>query len=205
VDFRRGGRPGAGWLVPASVLLFRIANYFRSPTLAPFPAGAKAIVPHDALAHSATASPACDKPALYPRRRRSPAKKGLNVMTTDHSTTRPRVLVVDAEPMICSLLALALPSHGIDVVTAGSEVEAEQALRRQPGGFSVALLSVRGVDGPKTFAALRQVDPRLKAIFMTGAMDPNLEAQLLRLGALAVVHKPFNLHELATLLLAHCQ
>jgi two-component system, OmpR family, response regulator len=124
--------------------------------------------------------------------------------TTGNKDSRPRVLVVDAEPTICSLLAIALPGHGLEVVTAGNEVEAVQALRNQSGGFSLALLSVRGVDGPKTLTALRQVDPELKAVFMTGAMDPDLEAQLLGLGAFAVIHKPFNLHELATLLLAHC-
>jgi DNA-binding NtrC family response regulator len=126
------------------------------------------------------------------------------MMTTGKKDAQPRVLVVDAEPTICSLLTITLSGHGLEVVTAGDGIEAMRALRHQQGGFSVALLSVRGADGPKTLAALQQVDPELKAVFMTGDMDPNLVTQLLGLGALAVVHKPFNLHVLATLLLAHC-
>jgi two-component system, OmpR family, response regulator len=126
-------------------------------------------------------------------------------MTAGTKGARPRVLVVDAEPAICSMLSLALSGHGFEVATAGDGIEAVQALRQQPGGFAVALLSVRGADGPKTLAALRQVDPGLKAVFMTGDMDPNLVPQLLAQGASAVIAKPFNLRELAALLLAHCR
>src|SRR5437763_16934171 len=95
-------------------------------------------------------------------------------MTTEKQAGEQRVLVVDAEPAIRDLLALALPRHGLEVVVAANTAEAVEALAHEADGFSVALLSVRGADGTNTLAALREIDPVLKVVFMTGDMDPNL-------------------------------
>ena len=54
----------------------------------------------------------------------------------------------------------------------------------------------RASHGPATLAALRAIDPTVRCCFVTG--DPNLTADLLALGAVAVFVKPFRLTELAT-------
>jgi CheY-like chemotaxis protein len=107
---------------------------------------------------------------------------------------RPQVLVVDDEPGILNLLELALPRWGFTVLTASSGEQAVELCRQLRGTIDAVLLDVnlgKGMDGPQTWLALRELDPSLKGAFMTGASGRYTPEQFLRLGASAVVHKPF--------------
>jgi CheY-like chemotaxis protein len=55
-------------------------------------------------------------------------------------------------------------------------------------------------DGPQTLAALREIDPGVRCVFMTGYAAAPLAEELLALGAEHVVEKPFHLRELAATL-----
>ena len=120
------------------------------------------------------------------------------------STTRPGVLVVDDDPQVRDLLGLALPRLGFTAWLAAGGEEALALFRRHREVISVALLDVRmsGLDGPATLRALRGVDPALRCCFMTGEAGGRAEAELLALGAEAVLYKPFSLAELRRLLTA---
>ena len=49
---------------------------------------------------------------------------------------------------------------------------------------------------------MRKVDPAVRCCFMGGAISPEGEGHLLRLGALAVFHKPFRFDQLTDALRA---
>lgn len=104
------------------------------------------------------------------------------------------ILLVDDEPDVRRLLELVLTCHGFTVLTAASGQEAVDLLRGREHAIAVALLDVQmpGMDGPQTLQALRQIDTDLPAVFMTGNMGRYDEAQLLTLGASAVLSKPFR-------------
>jgi uncharacterized protein YodC (DUF2158 family) len=56
-------------------------------------------------------------------------------------------------------------------------------------------------DGPRTLSTLREIEPGLRAVFMTGGLECGTEKGLAQLGVLAVAPKPFKMNELAVLLL----
>ncbi|MBP3955662.1 response regulator [Gemmata sp. G18] len=104
----------------------------------------------------------------------------------------PTVLVVDDEPLITHLLALTLGRAGFVVRTAGNGADALDAYRA--GGIDLVVLDVqmpRPWDGPRTLAALRAVDPDVRAVFVSGSTGAYTHEELLARGALRVIAKPF--------------
>jgi serine/threonine-protein kinase RsbW len=110
---------------------------------------------------------------------------------------RPGVLVVDDEPHVRQLLELALGRDGLAVWSAASGRAAVEFYRRNQGLIGVVLLDVRmpGLDGPATLAALRQINPHVRALFVSGDTGVYTPEALLGLGAEAVLRKPFDLTE----------
>jgi CheY-like chemotaxis protein len=106
----------------------------------------------------------------------------------------PEVLVVDDEPLLLQMLGLALPCHGFAVHKAGGGRQALDLYRQHRESIRVVLLDVRmpGLDGPQTLAALREIDPGVRCVFMTGYAADSLADELLALGAEQVVEKPFR-------------
>lgn len=106
----------------------------------------------------------------------------------------PAVLVVDDEEAILRLLAAALGGAGFEVLTACGG-EAAVAAYRSRQGIDLVLLDVQmpgAWDGPATLRELRQIDPAVRAAFMSGATGDYAEEDLLATGALRVFRKPFR-------------
>ncbi len=106
-----------------------------------------------------------------------------------------RVLVVDDDPSLLRIAALALERlGGFEVVEAGSGVEAiERASHTRP---DLILLDVMmpELDGPGTLARLRAdpVTAGIPIVFLTAKAQPGEVDALVRLGALGVIAKPFD-------------
>ena len=109
----------------------------------------------------------------------------------------PLILVVDDEPALLRLLEVWLRQEGFAVVTAASGAEALEAYRRHAAALAVVLLDVRmpGMDGRRTLAALRQIDPTVRC-YLTGG-DPGVLEGALAQGAAGSFPKPFRLDDLA--------
>ncbi|MCA2979754.1 MAG: response regulator [Myxococcaceae bacterium] len=109
---------------------------------------------------------------------------------------RPRILVVDDEPLLVRALQRVLFHEGVDAVGAGDGHEALEHLRE--ARFDLVLCDVRmpGMDGP---TALRTAKARGDAlppwVFLTGYAD-SADATLLALGAVAVHGKPIDVSTL---------
>lgn len=107
--------------------------------------------------------------------------------------SQPTVLVIDDEPAILNLLRLALTSVGWSVRTTidGAEAVAIYA----EGGIDLVLLDVLMPlpwDGPRTLAALRAIDPDVRAAFMSGSTGSYSYAELHVWGGRRVITKPFS-------------
>jgi CheY-like chemotaxis protein len=109
--------------------------------------------------------------------------------------TRPvEILVVDDEPLLLRMLEIALRVQGCVVRTAGSGSEAIEMYRRHCQSIDVVLLDVQmsGTNGPQTLVTLREMNPEIRAAFMSGNTGSYSEEELRSLGASHFFEKPFR-------------
>ncbi len=106
----------------------------------------------------------------------------------------------------CNQGAAACPG-GQHVRAAADGQEALDLYRRHRETIDVVLLDVRmpGLDGPRTLAALQELNPRVRCCFMSGNPGTCTEKGLRRLGAASVLPKPFGLDDAALVLLGMAQ
>jgi CheY-like chemotaxis protein len=112
------------------------------------------------------------------------------------------ILVVDDEACVRGVLEIGLRHYGFSVWLAANGMEAVGLYQRHRDIIDVILMDVRmpAPDGPRTLAALQELNARVRCIFMTGDLGIYSEEGLLALGAVAVLHKPLCLDEVAKVL-----
>jgi CheY-like chemotaxis protein len=108
---------------------------------------------------------------------------------------KPGVLVVDDEPLLLAVLKTGFRQRGFEVWVAAGGTEALELYRFHKKDIAVVLLDVHmpGLDGPRTLAALRRINPDVRCCFMTGNLGLYTEEELLALGAVLLFPKPFDL------------
>lgn len=105
------------------------------------------------------------------------------------------VLCIEDEPDIRLIAQLALETvGGLKVSLCASGSEGVQTARRERPDLVVLDVMMPGLDGPGTLQSLREHPETrdLPVVFMTAKVQPAEVAQLMALGALAVVAKPFD-------------
>ena len=116
---------------------------------------------------------------------------------------KPVVLVVDDNKEVGRMLDLALRSYGFVVRLAATGREAVELYREHHQSIALVLLDVQmpGMDGPATLAAIQTINPEVQCCFMSGHTGKYSITELLDMGAIHVVPKPFvSLNLLARLL-----
>jgi CheY-like chemotaxis protein len=127
---------------------------------------------------------------------------GADEVTVRQPGDRPGVLVVDDEHMVRAIVQLGLERQGFNVWTASGGREALRLYRKHRDDIAVVLLDVRmpGLDGPQTLEALRELNPEVRACFMSGDTGAYGPEELRQRGAACVIAKPFRLEDLANVL-----
>jgi len=107
----------------------------------------------------------------------------------------PVVLVVDDTDAVREVVSAGLRYHGFEVRAADSgrdAIELYHELLQQNRDVTVLLdVHMPGLDGPLVLAALRTIDPGVRAYFMTGDLNQYSEDELLAMGGCRVFPKPF--------------
>ena len=100
------------------------------------------------------------------------------------------ILVVDDNEANRSLARHTLEDEGYRVVLATGGVEGIAQFEKN--AIDCVLLDVRmpDLDGPETLAALRELDPAVRVVFMTGNTGPYTTEDLLALEPARVLEKP---------------
>ncbi len=106
---------------------------------------------------------------------------------------RPRILIVDDEPSITTLLEKILRSRDCDVVTCAAAPAAIEALKQQPGAYDLLLsdIGLPGMDGLELIDAARRFDDSIVCIVITGHATTDQAVNALRRGVYDFVQKPF--------------
>lgn len=131
-----------------------------------------------------------------PRTRPTSARRKRSVRST-------RVLLADDDIEMRKLLAVALKDAGYDVVDVpdGSDLLRQLAYRRSDAGFladiDLIVTDVRmpGVDGFEVLQALRDKDWATAIVLISAFADDEMRARAERLGATALLSKPFSLKD----------
>jgi signal transduction histidine kinase/CheY-like chemotaxis protein len=145
--------------------------------------------------------PAAETHADHPPAPRS----GPVVQLPASSATHRRILVVDDEPALLTVLARSLTRLGHQVVTASNGAEALLKLEEQGGAtFDVVLsdLTMPVMSGVTFAAALEERYPALRGrlLIMTGGAMSSEDEAFLQRADVVVVEKPVRLADLSALL-----
>jgi DNA-binding NtrC family response regulator len=107
-----------------------------------------------------------------------------------------KILVIDDEEGIRSLLDTLLSRKGYEVVLAASGQKGLELFRRERPDVVVLDLKMPEMDGVTVLKQIRCVDQRLPVIVLTGVGTPETEQQVYSLGVNEFVEKEFSLHRL---------
>jgi len=126
----------------------------------------------------------------------SAADNVVRTATTD-LTGHGTILLVEDEEGLRALNARGLTSRGYTVLEAGNGVEAIQVLERE-GGIDLVVSDVvmPEMDGPTLLKEMRQRNPQLKMIFVSGYAEDAFQKSLPEGEKFSFLPKPFTLKQL---------
>jgi two-component system, cell cycle sensor histidine kinase and response regulator CckA len=113
---------------------------------------------------------------------------------TGHGT----ILLVEDEEGLRSLNARGLRSRGYSVIEASNGIEAMEALDEKEGAIDLVVSDVvmPEMDGPTLLKAMRERNPDLKIIFVSGYAEDAFEKSLPENQQFSFLPKPFTLSQL---------
>lgn len=113
---------------------------------------------------------------------------------------RPRILLVDDEPTILSLLSRTLTVTGYQVETAESGERALELAREHQFDFLVTDCLLPGMSGLRLAKLFLEIHPQARVVLMTGHRSWKINAALEREEIIGLVQKPFMPNELQAIL-----
>ena len=112
------------------------------------------------------------------------------------TTNQPRILIVDDDETVRSMLTRMLGRHGYECESAGNGAEAREALSSAPFDLALCDLNMPGESGLELVEHISSAHPETATIMVTGADDSVIAEKALALGTYGYVIKPFYNNEL---------
>jgi DNA-binding NtrC family response regulator len=107
-----------------------------------------------------------------------------------------RILIVDDDPFICRQLDELFTSQRYLVATANSGPEAKEALVNHEFSLALVDLKIPGTDGLSLTSELRERQPDLDVIMITGYASIKGAVEAIKRGAADYITKPFQNEEI---------
>jgi len=120
-------------------------------------------------------------------------------------SSMPRVLIIDDDPGIRTLVELLLQTQGLETDQASQGEEGLEKARQNPPDLFLCDLDMPVMDGIETLAEIRR-DPLLKYIpfvLVTGMATAAQEQRMMRGGANGILRKPFSFAALLEIVRTH--
>jgi DNA-binding NtrC family response regulator len=111
---------------------------------------------------------------------------------------RDRILVVDDNNSIRTMLAESLAYQGFRVSTAPDGQRAWELVHHMPFSYDLVLTDIQmpAMNGIELLSKIMIESPWIKVVLLTGAQDPDLRMKAELLGAFAVLSKPFEVDQI---------
>ena len=105
--------------------------------------------------------------------------------------------MVDDEPLLRDLVVNILGRRGYRVLEAADGIEAVETYRGRPAGIDLVIIDLvmPRLGGRETWLRLREIDPRVKAVLASGYGLDERVRDLLSLGVLGFLKKPYEISE----------
>jgi len=105
------------------------------------------------------------------------------------------ILVAEDEADLREILKVTLEQEGYRAILASDGDEAIKKIEKK--SFQIALIDIKmpGVNGKELVSKIKQINPRMPIVIVTGSLDFKEEMSL-KEQAYEYIHKPFRLDEL---------
>jgi response regulator RpfG family c-di-GMP phosphodiesterase len=107
--------------------------------------------------------------------------------------TANRILIVDDEANMRSVLLRQFEEEGTECVASPSALDALNKMKEQDFSLVISDVMMPGMSGMEFLRLVKRQDPDTAFIMITGLMDINTAVDSLRLGAFDFITKPFEL------------
>ncbi|MBU5612610.1 sigma-54-dependent transcriptional regulator [Geomonas azotofigens] len=103
-----------------------------------------------------------------------------------------KILIIDDEAFICENVQRILSSEGFEVLAAGSGQQARELVASEEIDLALLDLNLGTEDGIDVLKNLKEIDPELLVIIITGYGSVESAVESLKLGAFHYMKKPFK-------------
>jgi two-component system OmpR family response regulator len=107
-----------------------------------------------------------------------------------------RILLVDDEEDFRTTLGRRLKKRKLEVTDVEDGYKAVEAVRSKAIDVAVVDVKMAGMDGLETLKQIKQIDPRIEVIMLTGHASVESGIEGMRLGAFDYLMKPCDINEL---------
>lgn len=107
-----------------------------------------------------------------------------------------KIILVDDEPSILSVLSVLLKAEGYEVTPVNSGVQAVELIKTTPFDLMISDIRMRPVDGMALLKLAREQQPSMSVLMITGYGSVETAVEALKVGAFDYITKPFRVDEL---------
>ncbi len=107
-----------------------------------------------------------------------------------------KILLVDDEPSVLSVLSVLLKAEGYEVLPCDGGNRAVELIKTQSFDLMISDIRMRPIDGMELLKLAREHQPSMSVLMVTGYGTVETAVEALKLGAFDYVTKPFKLDEL---------
>ncbi|MCD6248741.1 MAG: response regulator [candidate division Zixibacteria bacterium] len=115
---------------------------------------------------------------------------------TESNNNSYRILAVDDEDIVQSLIRDALEDEGHEVITAASGKSALEVLESKPVDLLITDIRMPHMSGTELVERARLINPSIGVVFITGYASLTSAKDAIKQGALDYIMKPFDLAEI---------
>ena len=121
-----------------------------------------------------------------------PGRRGEAVSSDEKRRKSARILIVDDEPHVRSMMGSALERHGYNITLTSSGREALEALSRNPFDLVLTDIVMQDIDGISLLERIPEKQPNLPVVMVTAIHDIGVAIDAMRRGAYDYLLKPFE-------------